>query len=604
MLPSGVVAEETIVVGKAADHRRGLHPDRRERRPGLRRATSRSSAPGQGRRGPLLRVPGRGGPGREHDQYGVCITGTTSPENSYVIDGLSVNDPAFGVLGTPLSVEFVQDVNVITGGYMPEYGRATGGVLTAVTELGLQRVPRQRVRQLDPGLRRGCRASRSSDQGSVITGNTSLKAIGDFGADPRRPHPQGQAVVLRRRRPLVRALHPHPRVLGVRGREERRQLRRDDDGVIQLKGIEGTGFLKTQEIEGSQRNYFADQRSFQYMGKLTYLINSDHNLSLSVIGTPSTTGGLGKLAINARSGALPGAQTARPGDFGITTSDTNSTQVGLKYAGAMMDKKLLLDANFGWFHQVATTLPADGTGWAPPRAWRASPACSGCTPAAEVLRVRPERGAVLRRDLEDQRSRCPVNNYLTGGPAFLSDAKLDRYQAHATATYMLNGLGQHLVKAGVDAEFLSYDQTKAYGGGVFLSSQLTSTSTTAPPSVRLGPYPLRLDRLPPLRLPDGPGHGLHGAHPEGEDHGDHHRWLPAGQLVHRQPGDRQRGPALRHPGALRRQRRPGPHPGQPDLAPRRRDRRPVRQRSREAVRQLRPVLRVGAPQPGGPRVPR
>jgi hypothetical protein len=50
----------------------------------------------------------------------------------------------------------------------------------------------------------------------------------------------------------------------------------------------------------------------------------------------------------------------------------------------------------------------------------------------------------------------------------MSDAKLDRYQANAKATYMLNAFGQHLLKAGVDVEFLSYDQTKAYGGGVFL----------------------------------------------------------------------------------------------------------------------------------------
>ena len=38
-------------------------------------------------------------------------------------------------IGTPLSVEFVQQVNVITGGYMPEYGRATGGIVNELTAL-------------------------------------------------------------------------------------------------------------------------------------------------------------------------------------------------------------------------------------------------------------------------------------------------------------------------------------------------------------------------------------------------------------------------------------------------------------------------------------
>ena len=36
------------------------------------------------------------------DVYGISINGATSPENSYLIDGLSVNNPAYGVLGTPL----------------------------------------------------------------------------------------------------------------------------------------------------------------------------------------------------------------------------------------------------------------------------------------------------------------------------------------------------------------------------------------------------------------------------------------------------------------------------------------------------------------------
>ena len=37
-----------------------------------------------------------------------------------MIYGLSVNDPAYGVNGSPLTVEFIDEVNVITG------GRATG----------------------------------------------------------------------------------------------------------------------------------------------------------------------------------------------------------------------------------------------------------------------------------------------------------------------------------------------------------------------------------------------------------------------------------------------------------------------------------------------
>jgi len=40
-------------------------------------------------------------PGAKEDSFGVSISGTTSPENNYVLDGTSVNNPAYGTVGTP-----------------------------------------------------------------------------------------------------------------------------------------------------------------------------------------------------------------------------------------------------------------------------------------------------------------------------------------------------------------------------------------------------------------------------------------------------------------------------------------------------------------------
>ncbi|MFL5862275.1 MAG: carboxypeptidase-like regulatory domain-containing protein [Solirubrobacteraceae bacterium] len=46
-------------------------------------------------------------PGASADRYGTGINGTTSPENHYAIDGLSVGNPGLGMLGTQLTCEFV-----------------------------------------------------------------------------------------------------------------------------------------------------------------------------------------------------------------------------------------------------------------------------------------------------------------------------------------------------------------------------------------------------------------------------------------------------------------------------------------------------------------
>ncbi|MBI4701785.1 MAG: TonB-dependent receptor plug domain-containing protein [Deltaproteobacteria bacterium] len=121
-------------------------------------------------------------PGAANDRYGSSLNGTTSPENNYVIDGVSVNDPAFGVLGTPLSIEFVEEVNVISGGYMPEYGRATGGVLDVVTKQGSNDFRGSVFTYLTPGALEGPR-EKVRTNGQTIGYETSLISINDFGFD-------------------------------------------------------------------------------------------------------------------------------------------------------------------------------------------------------------------------------------------------------------------------------------------------------------------------------------------------------------------------------------------------------------------------------------
>ena len=79
------------------------------------------------------------------DAFGTSFSGGTSPENAYVIDGLNVTDPIYGgattlfqgaSTTTNLPNEFVQEVEVITGGYDARHGRATGSVINVVTRSG------------------------------------------------------------------------------------------------------------------------------------------------------------------------------------------------------------------------------------------------------------------------------------------------------------------------------------------------------------------------------------------------------------------------------------------------------------------------------------
>jgi len=64
------------------------------------------------------------------------INGSSFAENRYLVDGLDVTAPAVGNLRSMLPVEFLEQVEIKTGGFDPEYGGALGGIINAVTRSG------------------------------------------------------------------------------------------------------------------------------------------------------------------------------------------------------------------------------------------------------------------------------------------------------------------------------------------------------------------------------------------------------------------------------------------------------------------------------------
>src|SRR5207244_13472969 len=75
-------------------------------------------------------------PGVHTDIYGLQMNGAGGPEQNYIIDGVNVTNPAYGTQGTTLIQDFVQEVDIKTGGYQAEYGRASGGIINVVTKSG------------------------------------------------------------------------------------------------------------------------------------------------------------------------------------------------------------------------------------------------------------------------------------------------------------------------------------------------------------------------------------------------------------------------------------------------------------------------------------
>jgi outer membrane receptor protein involved in Fe transport len=78
------------------------------------------------------------------------IAGGSGLDNQYVIDGVNVTNQGYGALGSYSIVfgslgnatpfDFMQEVQVKTGGYQAEFGQATGGLVNVITKSGSNKV--------------------------------------------------------------------------------------------------------------------------------------------------------------------------------------------------------------------------------------------------------------------------------------------------------------------------------------------------------------------------------------------------------------------------------------------------------------------------------
>ncbi|MCP3139579.1 TonB-dependent receptor [Pyxidicoccus xibeiensis] len=412
-------------------------------------------------------------PGATEDRYGVSVSGSSSPESQYVVDGLSVNDPSVGTLGTPLSVEFVQEVNVITGGYMPEYGRSTGGVLNVVTKSGSNEFHGSVFTNLAPGfLQRS--GTEIRQEGSVISAKGSPWIQGDFGFDLGGP-------ILKDKLWFYVGVAPSFNRIKVDRQLSALEFCDEVNPAIGCTAVGArrrdptTGFGQVNPIEGTQTSRFADERSVQYIGKLTYLFNPDHNLSVSVFGTPRSSGGPSRYAFSddgdpevcvglSCTGFVQGAYES------IATRRSNGVlDIVAKQSSSFFDKKLLVDATLGWHHQTDDTLPSDGSGLLSGQglsaqsniAWRRT---SNPGPHS-IVEFEPVPAGACGSTPAEQSRNCPVTAYSTGGPGTISVQELDRVQGKVMGTYLFQALGHHIIKAGFDAERMSFYNNRARTGG-------------------------------------------------------------------------------------------------------------------------------------------
>ncbi len=247
-----------------------------------------------------------------------------------------------------------------------------------------------------------------------------------------------------------------------------------------------TGNIIYDPIANSDQRRFSDEKSVNFIGKLTFLLSSDHRLSISVNGTPTTGGGGASFPNRA-----PGALQARNGlnasaifgggtfnTLNIKTNDSSYNVVG-ELNSSFLDKRLLLDLRFGWHHQLDEGLPGDGSEFnTGDRSTLAGTPNYVLHPSIlrNIATIDQVPATVAQACTgADADVRCGVLGWATGGPGFIERLVLDSYQARGMVTYLLNALGHHVLKAGVDGNIGYYEHKKAYTGRDAYSEQPEDT---------------------------------------------------------------------------------------------------------------------------------
>ena len=194
------------------------------------------------------------------------ISGGSALDNLYVADGVNITDSAFGgigtfsrsygALGTGINTSFVKEVQVKTGGFEPQYGQATGGIVNIITQSGGNQFHGAGYGYMRPGAFEARRKQR--DDFSVNKVGQLLDAENfDYGFDIGGPIAKDKLF-------FFGSINPN--------------IRRD-----QVIGATGS-VLRTLLGQHVQRF-----RAINYAAKIDWNITQNHTFAFSIYGDPTKT---------------------------------------------------------------------------------------------------------------------------------------------------------------------------------------------------------------------------------------------------------------------------------------------------------------------------
>ncbi|HEV7473151.1 MAG TPA: TonB-dependent receptor [Pyrinomonadaceae bacterium] len=193
------------------------------------------------------------------------IAGGSALDNLYIADGVNITDSAFGglgtftrsygSLGTGINTSFIKEVQVKTGGFEPQYGQSTGGIINIITKSGTNDFHGALYGYAKPGAFEATR--KQPDDFRVAQGGKLLHIENyDVGADLGGPIVKDKLFFFGSFNPTIT-----------------RNL---------LLGASNSGLFALGE-------HAARTRTYNYALKADWNINQSNSLNFSIFGDPSKT---------------------------------------------------------------------------------------------------------------------------------------------------------------------------------------------------------------------------------------------------------------------------------------------------------------------------
>jgi outer membrane receptor protein involved in Fe transport len=399
--------------------------------------------------------------GSQNDGVGIAFSGSTSLENRYIVDGIDITGLTFGDVGTPVPNEFIQEMDVVTGGYNAEWGRATGGIVNIITRSGSDELRGSVFGVYQPGwLTRRALTTPVNASSIDITPNRAY--TGDFGFELGGPLVPGRAWFYVGAVPHLQATDytrttksmtdcHKPNGDGTLSTCQRQYA----DGVPDVDPK--TGFYVTDTLDSEVRR--ASTRSLSAIAKLDVAASESQRGQVSLIAIPS--------------------DSTTPGLLGLPTSGRRTsgltTDSAARWTSRLDDGATEVEALVAWHRSTLDSGSIDPRLDAQPLQILQD----GNLGTWSALGGESQRTALGCADggAGDKYpfiTNCPMTSlgYAIGGPGPLQHDREDRRSARVSATERVRAVGSHEIKAGVDIEDDTKSIARVYSGGAVITNDV------------------------------------------------------------------------------------------------------------------------------------